>query len=120
MAEPQATAVASAFGLAAVSAVLGPVLGPWVVVIAGSLFGAMLAATDVEESRRRSLVVFARALCVALPCAGAAAFWLAPYVGDDQGIIVMPAAFLLAWQHHRVPGLVRMGIERLRGGKGGV
>jgi hypothetical protein len=116
MADPHSTtaALGSAFGLAAVSAVMGPVLGPWAVVVAGSLFGAALAATEAPGTAVRSAVVFIRAVCVALPCAGAASFWIAPHVGDDQGIMVMPAAVLLAWQHHRIPALVRMGIERFR------
>jgi hypothetical protein len=123
VAEPQsavASALGAAFGLAATSAWLGPILGPWAMVIAATLLGAVLAATETTEAGvKRSALIFIRAVCVALPCTGAVVYFAGPYMGDAHDVALMPAALLIAWQHERVPALVRAWVIRWRSTRGG-
>lgn len=115
MAEPHASAASaagSAFGLGLVSAMLGPVLGQWALVLVGAVIGAMLAVQAGNTSTlRAALAIFARALLVAVPLTGALATVAAPHMGTTADVLIIPMAWLLAWRHDKLGAL----FDRLAG-----
>ena len=121
MAEPNSTAtIGGAFGVAAISSALGPIVGPWALVLVGAFLGAVWAVADAQTPTVLSgLPVFLRGFIAAVLFSGALAMMVAPHVGAAAEILLMPLAGLLAWQHRRVPDLVDWGIQRMRGGNGG-
>ncbi len=122
MAEPNsATAVGvSAFGVAAISAVLGPVVGPWAMVLVGAFLGAVWAVADADTATVRAGVpVFLRGFIAATLFTGALAVIAAPHLGAAAEILLFPLSGLLAWQHRRVPEALDWALQRIRGGRGG-
>jgi hypothetical protein len=106
MAEPQ-TSVASAFGLGLVSAMLGPVLGPWALLFVGAGIGACMAVSAANTpTMRAALRVFVSALFVAVLFTGLAATIVAPYVGTTVDVLIMPMAGLLAWRYDKLGSAV--------------
>lgn len=120
MAEPHSsTTIGSAFGVAAISASLGPVVGPWALVISGAFLGAVWAVADADTPTCWSGVpIFLRGFIAAVLFTGLLAVMVAPHVGAAAEYLLFPLAGLLAWQHRRVPELVDWGLRRLRGNGG--
>ncbi len=118
MAEPNSTAATfgGAFGVAAVSAALGPVVGPWAMVLVGAFLGAVWAVADSDTPNARAgLPIFLRGFAAATLFTGVLAVLAAPHVGHAAEVLLFPMAGLLAWQHRRVPELVEMVLSRVRG-----
>ena len=121
MADPHSsTTIGSAFGVAAISAALGPIVGPWAMVIVGAFLGAVWAVADADTPTAWAGVpIFLRGFIAAVLFTGALAVMAAPHVGAAAEYLLFPLAGLLAWQHRRVPELVEWGFSRLRKGNGG-
>jgi MFS family permease len=117
MAEPNtATALGGAFGVAAISATLGPIVGPWAMVLIGAFLGAVWAVADADTPSVLSGVpIFLRGFIAAVLFTGLLAVMAAPHVGAAGEYLLFPLAGLLAWQHRRMPEIVDWGLRRLRG-----
>jgi MFS family permease len=120
MAEPNTAAgIGGAFGVAAISAALGPVVGPWAMVVAGAILGAVWAVADANTPTAwAGLPIFLRGFIAAVLFTGTLAVLIAPHVGAAAEILLLPLSGLLAWQHRRVPELFEVVANRWRG-KGG-
>lgn len=122
MAEPHSAtaAVGSAFGVAAISAALGPIVGPWAMVLVGAFLGAVWAVADADtKTAWAGVPVFLRGFIAAVLFTGVLATVAAPHVGAAAEFLLFPLAGLLAWQHRRVPELVDVVLQRVRGRRGG-
>lgn len=121
MADPHSsTAIGSAFGVAAISAALGPIVGPWVMVIVGAFLGAVWAVADAETPTAWAGVpIFLRGFIAAVLFTGSLAVMAVPHLGAAAEYLLFPLAGLLSWQHRRVPELVEWWLSRLRNGNGG-
>lgn len=122
MAEPNATAVSlgGAFGVAAISATLGPIVGPWAMVLVGGFLGAVWAVADASTPTLwAGLPIFLRGFIAAVLFTGTLSLLAAPHVGAAAEYLLFPLSGLLAWQHRRVPEFLEWGLRRVRGGKAG-
>lgn len=120
MADPNTAAgLGTAFGVAAISAALGPIVGPWAMVLAGAILGAVWAVADADTPTAwAGLPIFLRGFIAAVLFSGVLAVFAAPHVGPAAEYLLFPLSGLLAWQHRRVPELVEMVLARVRGAKG--
>jgi MFS family permease len=119
MAEPNSSAavgMGGAFGAAAISAALGPIVGPWAMVLVGAFLGAVWAVADADTPTAWAGVpIFLRGFIAAVLFTGTLSVLAAPHVGAAAEYLLFPLAGLLAWQHRRVPELVEWGLQRVRG-----
>lgn len=120
MAEPNTSVtLGGAFGVAAISATLGPIVGPWAMVLIGAFLGAVWAVADADTPTVSSgAPIFLRGFIAAVLFTGLLAVLVAPHIGAAAEYLLFPMAGLLALQHRRVPELVEWGLRRIRGNGG--
>lgn len=96
----ETSTVTGAVVVGAAAAALGPILGPYVVVIVCALGGSFVAvtATPATATLWPGLLVMARGAIVALMSTGLLAQLAASTTGLVLGDLLAPLAFLIGWR----------------------
>lgn len=116
MTEPTTTTAAGgSLLLAALTASLGPLLGPWTLILVGGFIGSFLAVTALETvTLGRAVLVLLRGVGMSGLFSGAAVVLVAPHVGASVDLLLLPVAGVIGWQQDR---LLSMALSRFGGKK---
>lgn len=108
MTEPTTTTAAGgSLLLGALTASLGPLLGPWLLILVGGFVGSFLAVTSIETvTLGRAMVLLLRGVGMSALFSGLAVVLVAPQVGASVDLLLLPVAGLIGWQQDRLLSLV--------------
>lgn len=113
MAEPSSPALVTGV-VALASAALGPLLGPYTLIIITSAVGAFVAAAEAHtESRRDVFVYVLRGATFALGFAAIAADWAERHWGLPGRSALAATSVVIGYQAHQVHRLIPAALRRL-------
>lgn len=115
MSSPE-THVTSAVLVATAVTALGPVVGPYVVILIGSVWGGTLAITTTKDiSRREGALILVRAILMGVGFSSVISWaisnWLPASWAANSDTLLLPVAVFTGWSADKM-GLVR---DRLLG-----
>lgn len=96
------------------SALLGPILGPYALIAFGAVVGSLLAMSRTPTvSRMDGLKFIAIGVLVALAITGAAVWAVEKYLGIPGNIALLPLSFVIGASRNSILGLMDKAFDAL-------
>lgn len=112
MADPANTLITTGL-VALASSTLGPLAGPYALVLVASSAGAFIAASEAHTKTRRDVLVYiVRGALFALACSALLSEWAEIRFGWPAHSLLAVAAVLIGYQAHQVRRLIPSAVRR--------